>query len=200
CGNGLRCVAAQVAAALGSREVLIATDAGLRSCEIIEADHERGHYQVRIAMGPARLLGEREPAAGAGRRFLGVSMGNPHAVCFVAAHEDPEALARGLGPGIEVDPAYQPARTNVEFARVEGNELLLWVWERGVGITAACGTGACATAAAAVRSGLLPADTDIVVHLPGGPLTIRVPSDPSGQVMMTGAAVIAPRGVKFTRP
>ncbi|MCA9686847.1 MAG: diaminopimelate epimerase, partial [Myxococcales bacterium] len=56
CGNGLRCVAAQVAAALGSREVLIATDAGLRSCEIIEADHERGHYEVRIAMGPARLL------------------------------------------------------------------------------------------------------------------------------------------------
>jgi diaminopimelate epimerase len=118
-------------------------------------------------------------------------MGNPHAVTFV--DEPPEALARRLGPGVELDGAYAPEKTNVEFARVHRDptgaiEIELWVWERGVGITQACGTGACATACVAVWTGQRPADTPLVVQLPGGRLYITVPSDRNAGVLMRGPA------------
>jgi diaminopimelate epimerase len=121
-------------------------------------------------------------------------MGNPHAVAFVGPHEDAEALARRIGPGVERAPEF-PEGTNVELARVQPDgSVVLWVWERGCGITQACGTGACATAVAAARRGLLPTDEPITVHLPGGPLEIRVPADPMAGVRMRGPARVAFRG------
>jgi diaminopimelate epimerase len=114
-------------------------------------------------------------------------MGNPHAVAFVGDDEDPEDLARRLGPAVELDQSYAPHRTNVEFARVSSaSSIELWVWERGVGITEACGTGACATVAAAVDRGLVPAATAVEVRLPGGSLTITVPGDRKRGVIMRG--------------
>jgi diaminopimelate epimerase len=184
CGNGLRCVAAFVAERRGSEHVLIDTDAGVRACRIL--GREAGVASVSVDMGSSERLGDRHPAAAKGRELVGISMGNPHAVCFVE-REDPESLARSLGPAIELDPAYAPAKTNVEFARIEADgSITLWVWERGVGITSACGTGACATAAAAVAAGLLEARKPITVRLPGGLLSITV--DASGPVVMCGPA------------
>jgi diaminopimelate epimerase len=187
CGNGLRCVAAFVADRLGLERVTIATDAGPKLCEVARVD---GEIEVRIDMGPAVELGCATPVAGEGRSFAGVSIGNPHAVYFVGENEQPEELARRLGPGVELDPAYAPDKTNVEFARVEASEsgpaIELWVWERGVGLTHACGTGACATVAAAARAGLVPSDVAVAVALPGGRLSITAPSDPSRGVMMRG--------------
>ncbi|PRQ07227.1 diaminopimelate epimerase [Enhygromyxa salina] len=191
CGNGLRCVAAFVAAQLPTsgptREatVVIDTDAGPRRCQVSEADD--GAITVSVEMGAAKLLGTQAPRAGVGREFVGVSLGNPHAVCFVGDDEDPETLARALGPAVERDPAYQPDKTNVEFARVSAPQAIeLWVWERGVGITEACGTGACATAVAAARAGRVACDLPVAVALPGGTLLITVPSDPAAEVVMRG--------------
>jgi diaminopimelate epimerase len=184
CGNGLRCVAAFVAERLGVDHIDIDTVAGVRACRIL--GREAGVASVSVDMGASERLGERHPAAAPGRELVGISMGNPHAVCFVE-REDPETLARTLGPAIELDPVFAPAKTNVEFARIEADgSITLWVWERGVGITSACGTGACATAAAAVAAGLLAARTPIAVRLPGGLLTITV--DPAGPVVMCGPA------------
>ena len=188
CGNGLRCVAAFVAARRGVEQLDIDTDAGLRSCRIVGDGPDRARI-VTVEMGAAVRLGRRRPAAGAGREFVGVSMGNPHAVCFVDGDDDPEQLARRHGAAIELDGDYAPAKTNVEFARRESDgSITLWVWERGVGITAACGTGACATAVAAVDLGLVAADTPIRVRLPGGTLDITVPRDAQKTVLMSGPA------------
>lgn len=184
CGNGLRCVAAFLAARFDTTHFHVQTDAGARECAVIE---RRGNTScVCVNMGPARALGKHALASGGGRSFVGFSMGNPHAVCFVDADEEPEALARAHGPTVERDPVYQPHRTNVEFARIESGGMTLWVWERGVGITQACGTGACASAAAAVAEGLLPADRPIEVRLPGGALEIEIPSGAGEGVRMTG--------------
>lgn len=184
CGNGLRCVAAFLASRFKVPLLRIETDAGPRECTIV--DKTGNATQVGVDMGPARPLGKRTPKAGAGRTFVGIDIGNPHAICFVGDDEEPETLARHYGPAIETDPAYQPAKTNVEFASVEGGHITLWVWERGVGITQACGTGACASAAAAVAEGLVPAGVPVEVRLPGGSLRIEVPVDPEAGVRMTG--------------
>jgi diaminopimelate epimerase len=115
-------------------------------------------------------------------------MGNPHAVIFVDdPAEDLMALATKYGPSLETAPTF-PRRTNVEFARVRPDgEIDLVVWERGCGITLACGTGACGTAVAAAVEERLPRGKEIIVHLPGGPLGITVASDDSG-VRMRGPA------------
>ena len=188
CGNGLRCVAHYVADRLGNSAPVIDTDAGVKPCRV-NGDPAGAIVDVEVDMGPGENLGSGEPAAGESRSFASVSMGNPHAIHFVGPGEDPEALARRLGPMLEVDPAY-PDRTNVEFARLERDDdrIVLWVWERGCGITDACGTGACATAYAAVWQGHFAADLPIEVQLPGGPLTITVPADTNAGVRMQGPA------------
>jgi diaminopimelate epimerase len=185
CGNGLRCVAAFLAGRFKVDAVRVDTDAGSRDCRIV--GRTANITDVTIDMGPAIALGKRTPKAGGGREFIGISVGNPHAICFVSGEDDLETLARSYGPAVETDVAYQPDKTNVEFATREADSsLTLWVWERGVGITQACGTGACATAAAAVHEGLVPADSPVTVRLPGGPLTIVVPSSSSAGILMTG--------------
>jgi diaminopimelate epimerase len=115
-------------------------------------------------------------------RPMAVNVGNPHVIFFV----DPEAdidLAR-LGPVIETDPLF-PERINVNVARITGpSSLRLDVWERGAGLTRACGTGACATAVAAIKSGR--ATSPVTVTLPGGDLTIEWQAGSS--IRMTGDA------------
>lgn len=113
---------------------------------------------------------------------LAVNVGNPHVIFFVA-DSDAVELER-LGPLIENDPLF-PERINVNVATVTGaNALKLRVWERGAGITLACGTGACATAVAAIRGKRVA--SPVTVSLPGGDLTIAwVPGE---QIVMTGPA------------
>jgi len=117
-----------------------------------------------------------------------VSMGNPHCVIFVGDVDTfPVEVA---GPKIERHPAF-PQRTNVEFVQVVSrNELKVRVWERGAGLTLACGTGACASLVIAAKTGR--AERKAKVHLPGGALTIEWRDD--NKVYMTGPAVEVFRG------
>ena len=117
-----------------------------------------------------------------------VNVGNPHAVFFV---EDCDAVELDrLGPQIERDPLF-PERVNVNVATVEDDaNIRLRVWERGAGLTRACGTGACATAVAAMRRGLV--GHEVTVTLPGGPLLIAWGAD--NRVTMTGTATESFRG------
>lgn len=119
---------------------------------------------------------------------LAVNVGNPHAVFFV---EDSGAVPlQDIGPLIENDPVF-PQRINVNVATVESRETIrLRVWERGAGLTRACGTGACATAIAAMRKGLT--EREVTVHLPGGPLTIAWGED--NRITMAGSAAESFRG------
>jgi len=119
---------------------------------------------------------------------MAVNVGNPHVVFFV---EDADAVElERLGPQIEHDPLF-PERVNVNVAQVVSRKaILLRVWERGAGLTRACGTGACASAVAAMKKGLV--DREVAVTLPGGTLTIRWDED--GEVTMTGPAAESFRG------
>ena len=113
---------------------------------------------------------------------VAVNVGNPHAVFFV---DDCDAIElERLGPQIESDPLF-PARVNVNVATVENeSNIRLRVWERGAGLTRACGTGACATAVAAIRRGLV--KNEVTIALPGGALLISWGED--GRITMTGPA------------
>ncbi len=119
---------------------------------------------------------------------VAVNVGNPHVVFFV---EDCDAVPlERLGPEIEHDPLF-PQRINVNVATVTGRgSIRLRVWERGTGLTRACGTGACATAVAAMRRGLT--DRRVTVTLPGGDLAIEWQDD--DRILMTGPATEAFRG------
>ncbi len=119
---------------------------------------------------------------------VAVNVGNPHVIFFVPDC-DAVDLAR-LGPLIETDPLF-PERVNVNVATIDSRSVIrLRVWERGAGLTLACGTGACATAVGAMRRGLV--DRDVRVTLPGGALTISWGAD--NRIMMTGPANEAFRG------
>jgi diaminopimelate epimerase len=135
-----------------------------------------------LAEGP--LLGDRP------LRLTAVSMGNPHAVCFLDGAPELsalKALAARLGPELEHLPLF-PQRTNVELVRPDGDGVLTTVvWERGCGLTLACGTGACAVAVAACRTGRAAYGRWLTVVLPGGPLQISVLPDES-DVLLRGPA------------
>jgi diaminopimelate epimerase len=119
---------------------------------------------------------------------LAVNVGNPHVVFFVDKIDDVN-LAR-LGPQIETDPLF-PQKVNVNIAQVTSRDaMILRVWERGAGLTRACGTGACASAIAAMRRDL--ADRRVTVSLPGGDIGIEWTE--AGRILMTGPARIAFRG------
>ncbi len=176
CGNGLRCVAAFVAAERGARALVIETDAGPKRC-VVGADGA-----VEIEMGRAIAEGAVElEIAGERLTLARVSMGNPHAITF-----EPFPAFHALGLAVATHAAF-PDGTNFEVARVVGpREIEVVVWERGVGPTLACGTGACAVAVEACRSGRAPFDAAITVRLPGGALQITV--SPSLDVSMRGPA------------
>jgi diaminopimelate epimerase len=183
CGNGLRCVALHVARARGTStsELVFDTDAGPRRCTIDDAG-ARG--LVTVDMGIVRIDGTRDVDLGSATLTVEVAdTGNPHAILF---GEWARWEVDSIGPRIEKNLAF-PAGTNVEFARAKGRQIDLVVWERGVGVTLACGTGACATAAVACARELAPYDTPIAVNLPGGTLDITI-DRASGRAIMSGPA------------
>lgn len=203
CGNGLRCFALWLVdeglAGDPTGELLVETDAGLRPCRL--SDDGR---LVTIAMGVPRLDRAALPMTGSGPavevlevdgarlRLRGVSMGNPHAVVQVDTPTT-RAQAERFGPVLVAHPLF-PERTNVELAYVrEDGSVELTVYERGVGITQACGTGAVATVAALAADlgeGFLA--RDVAVDLPGGRLSIhieRAADGAQGQSWLTGPAV-----------
>jgi diaminopimelate epimerase len=180
CGNGLRCVALHVARTRGNGNGAYETDAGIRVCEVTEREDES---VVLVDMGIVQSLGPKVlDVAGEKIEVRLADAGNPHAILF-GPFDD--ARIRAIGPKIAENPVF-PAGTNVEFARVENGEVTLVVWERGVGLTLACGTGACATVAVGCDNGLLEWATPTLVHLPGGTLEVTVHRD--GACKMRGPA------------
>jgi diaminopimelate epimerase len=182
CGNGLRCVALHLARARGLRggEIVVDTDAGPLRCAIHDGDDES---LVTVDMGVVRVLGDRALDVDGSRLVTALAdAGNPHAILF-------GAFGRGeierLGPRLAAHPEF-PRGTNVEFANVTGDGIDLVVWERGVGLTLACGTGACATAAVACAKGLARSGEPLAVRLPGGRLDVTVSAD--GRATMRGPA------------
>lgn len=182
CGNGLRCVArfAREQGFAASDTLRVATDAGVRRVELVR-DAGGSIVAARARMGAPRRI-ERDVVLATSRgdvRATLVDMGNPHCVLFV--DDERRAPVGELGPELERHARF-PQRTNVEFAAVRDGRWRLRVWERGVGETPACGTGACATAIAAAleRGAALPLD----LELPGGRLIVD--RDASGEVILTG--------------
>jgi diaminopimelate epimerase len=190
CGNGLRCVVKYLAERDPSKKPLVlkvATGAGVLDSEVEWVAH--GVERVTVAMGPARLEAKILPHGGPfvrkelepGLVATAVSMGNPHLVLL----DVPPSEAERLGARLELHPLY-PERTNVEFVqpRAAGG-FEVRVWERGVGLTLACGTGACAVVVAAALDGRAPFDQWVAVQLHGGLLDIKVAKDLS-QVWLRG--------------
>jgi diaminopimelate epimerase len=182
CGNAVRCLAKHLAEARGlAGTIRIDTDAGTKTCTLHRTAAGAVAW-VSVDMGPARLEGEQEfEVGGETLRATRVSMGNPHAVLFDAP---PRERAGAVGPAIERAVA---GGVNVGFARPAAGGLDLVVWERGAGLTDACGTGACAATVAAVRRGDVKAGTAVPVRLPGGLLEVTVAPDLS-RVVMSGPA------------
>ena len=202
CGNGLRCVARYVIdhGLVGSRnELHIQTGAGVieatcrrDSGEITSVTVDMGVPNLELETIPvdrAQLAGGTGPvhtveAGGVRYNAVFVSMGNPHAVMHV--HDAQQIDLAEVGPLLEHHPAF-PERINAHFVEVIGpGEVLMRTWERGSGITGACGSGACAVCVAGVLAGVT--GPTLHAHLPGGDLQLAW-SEPSGHVHMTGPAV-----------
>lgn len=201
CGNGLRCAVKYLVARVSPppSTLDVETGAGVLRCRV----HHPGEASeaIEIDMGPARWVADNLPSADGSpfieaelpdapsRRGTAVSLGNPHLVLFDAPLEE----AGTLGPELEHAHGF-PERTNVEWVEPEDGAFRVVVWERGVGLTQACGTGACAVAAAAVRTGRAESGSWIRVLLPGGALEVRVAAD-YGSVELRGDARFVFEGV-----
>lgn len=192
CGNATRCIAGLVASEQGTRTVILRTNAGILAATIDGA-------LVTVDMGEPRLEWDQIPLAEPFADTTGielqigpidapvlhtpsvVNVGNPHAIFWV---EDLDAHDLGrFGPLLENHPIF-PERANITLAQVLAPDTIrVKVWERGAGLTLACGTAACATAVAAIRKGL--ADRKMTIHLPGGPLQIEWRQSDS-HILMTG--------------
>ena len=185
CGNGIRCVGKYVydKGYTKKTRLSIETLSGIRTLDLIVENGKAVAASVNMGLV---TVGESQSFDVCAQNVsaVPVSVGNPHAVIFVPDAE--KAPVDSVGPALEHHEAF-PDGVNVEFVAVTGPAALrMRVWERGSGITMACGTGACASAAAAVKAGYCPANTDIAVTLDGGVLHIRVL--PDGTVLMTGPA------------
>lgn len=191
CGNASRCIGKYVyeKGLTKKQNVTLETLSGIKELELAVKGGKVS--EVTVNMGSPKVGDVALDVAAGGKRFRGtvVSMGNPHLVIFV---DDMEAVdLPRIGPLIENNPLF-PDRTNVEFVRqLAPDEVRMRVWERGSGITMACGTGACATAVAAAATGR--AGRLLKVNMDGGPLTIRW-DEASGNVFMTGGAAIVFEG------
>jgi len=196
CFNATRCIARLLMDERGLARVRLSTKGGLLACS------DAGRVSVTVDMGAPRLDWQQVPVAaqvdtlnfpldvgGTSLPASVLSMGNPHCVLFVPdAEKAPVTL---LGPKIETLPFF-PQRTNVEFAQVlDKSRIRMRVWERGVGVTLACGTGACATAVAAMRQGLTARKVELL--LDGGSLTVEW-RETDGHVLMTGPTAMPYRG------
>lgn len=201
CGNGLRCVAKYVydKGLTKQQEFKIETKSGMIVQASVHLEQSGIVSQVTIDMGQPRFLKEDLPMIGDPCSttieepfFIGeekllitaISMGNPHAVFFTDDVEKVPLLQ--IGPQIENDPRF-PERINVEFNQIlSKDEMVFRVWERGSGITQACGTGACASVVAGVLTGRLQRGVPVTVHLLGGDLIINWTEN--DHVLMTGPA------------
>jgi len=195
CGNATRCVARVLMEDSGKSETTIRTNAGLLKA------YKADNGLITADMGPAMLNWQQIPLSedkdtlllpiffGELENPVAVSVGNPHCVFFV---DDAEAIdLPSIGPAIETHPLF-PEHTNVEVVhKTEDGKLRMRVWERGVGITEACGTGACATLVASVRRGLTGRKADVV--LDGGTLHIEW-DETTNHILMTGPATLAFQG------
>ena len=196
CGNASRCVARLLMEELDRTGVVIWTRGGPLVCS------DAGGGNVTVDLGPARFAWNDIPLGSEvdtnsfslsvnGQTFTvaAASVGNPHCIFFVDDAE--KAPVAELGPQVELHPMF-PQRTNVEFVTIKDRgHLRMRVWERGAGITSACGTGACAVTAAAHRRGLV--GERIEVMLDGGPLVVEV-READAHILMTGPASLSFRG------
>ena len=205
CGNGIRCVAAYCHdRGLTDQTSFTIESGGAIKHMQLTLDGQGRTAAVRVDMGVPVTDGPAIPCAFTGDpvcmrplEALGqnwpltmVNMGNPHAVTFV---DSPAAApVTTVGPVLECDPSF-PHRCNIEFVHVvDRAHLDMRVWERGAGETLACGTGACASAVAAMLNGLI--DRRAEVTLPGGTLTVEW-SEADGHVYMTGPVAFVYDGV-----
>ena len=194
CGNGIRCVGKYVydhGLIPGERDSLtVETAAGIRTLSI----HKKDNHGVLTAealtvdMGKPVLTSQLpEPISVAGQQleFVGVSVGNPHAVYFTDQVERLD-LER-IGPSFENHPRFQPDRVNSEFVQIlDRTHIRMRVWERGSGETWACGTGASASVYACVLTGRT--EDQVTVKLMGGDLSVHYDRE-TGHLFMTGPAV-----------
>ncbi|MEK6705498.1 MAG: diaminopimelate epimerase [Bdellovibrionota bacterium] len=195
CGNGIRAVALYLKQHIfkRSRSLCIETLAGLKD---VVFSGSSSHPMISVDMGKPILSDDCTKGGAAldllhagvaylpGVMFFEVNIGNPHAVVFVNSVNN--YPVDQVGPAIENHPRF-PARTNVEFVEVNGpKSIIVRVWERGAGLTLACGSGACASAVAALCSGRVRGPS-VNVNLPGGKLVIRWPG-PGSSITMTGPA------------
>lgn len=204
CGNGIRCVGKYLydKGIVNKTEITVDTLSGIKKLKLNVVNGKVD--TVCVDMGKAILDPEKIPVLSPniminrpvivdGKKYnlTAVSMGNPHAVCFV---DDVDGLdLEKIGPSFENLTIF-PDRVNTEFVKViDEKTLQMRVWERGSGETYACGTGTCATVVAACMNKICKQDTDVTVHLIGGDLVIRYCTD--GMVFMTGKAETAYEGV-----
>ena len=198
CGNGVRCVAkySYDHGLARKPQLTVETGAGVLTLQLFPGS-DGLIEKVRVDMGRPRLLPAEIPVnlpgtqiveqpidvAGGSYRITCVSMGNPHATIYV---DDVDAIdLQRIGPMIENHPLF-PRRTNVHFVSVQSpHEVTMRTWERGSGITLACGTGASAVCVSGVLAGR--SDRRILAHLPGGDLELQWA--PDDHVLMTGPAV-----------
>lgn len=174
CGNGIRCVVRHLVEQGGlapGRQIVVDTDAGARTCRVESA--EPGDWRVAVDMGRPEFGADpiEQTVAGQTRTFWPVDIGNPHAVTFGSA---PDAIVDRFGTHMN-DPAEEafPDGVNVEFVEPTGTTSAdVVVFERGVGRTEACGTGACAAAVVGWRQGRLDGSATARIRLPGGVLSI----------------------------
>ena len=191
CGNATRCVADLVMVERGIDHSTIETKSGLLKAI------RTPQGLIAVDMGPARWDWRDIPLSQdvdtrsiivQGVQGCAVNVGNPH--CVLWTDDVASAPVTTLGPLIETDPLF-PERTNVEWAQiVDKNTIIMRVWERGVGETDACGTGACAAALCAHRAGLT--GSQVTVQMRGGALAITLRED--GHVIMAGPSVFTFRG------
>ena len=185
CGNGIRCVGKYVYDKGYTDNTFLRIET-LSGGKELELTVQHGKVRsVSVQMGKASVRAQESLRIGADTfAYIPVSVGNPHAVIFTDSAET--VPLETWGPQIEHHPDF-PDGVNAEFVQVlSDTELRMRVWERGSGVTMACGTGSCASAAAAVRKGYCRQGEPIAVHLDGGTLYITVGAD--GSVTMTGPA------------
>ena len=185
CGNGIRCVGKYVydKGYTDKKKLTIETLSGIKTLDLQIVGGKV--KTVAVDMGKAEVSENMTLSIdGEEVTCTPVSVGNPHAVIFVSNIDD--APLTTLGPKMEHNPAF-PDGVNNEFVEViDSNTLRMRVWERGSGVTMACGTGACASTAAAIKNGFCSFDEDISVILDGGTLKIKI--SPDYTVTMTGPA------------
>ena len=192
CGNGMRCFTRYVydKGLVNKKSFKVKTLAGIICPEILDDGN------IRVNMGNPILEDEKIPFKSAERKLTvkdktfeinPVSMGNPH--CIIFTDENTLELAKTYGPEIEKHP-YFPEKTNVEFVKIQSRkEVEMCVFERGCGITLACGTGACATVVACILNNLT--ENNVKVNLLGGAVNIEwqgSKGDTRHNVFMTGSA------------